>query len=421
MFTIKLRYSSTDEFQTWLSVARRQQSAAMRFAFNRLQEGQKQTEVRKSMKILDFKSLDSWWMQSALYDAMTFYKLTEGRKVVFGGKGNLKRYLKGLITKDEFKACKLRSLSSFGSKYDSGNRKFKLNVEHLEFTVTPKRGVKHKLTFQPQFGDRLKQLLWIQEQTQVMKLPLSVRIDETYVYLTFQPCQEPVVEKISNRVMAVDTNPNSIGWSVCDVSDAGIKVVDSGVLNLYNLNSRGKNKRRHETYQISKFLTDKAVHHKASKFCVEDIRIRPSDKGIGKDFNKACNNTWLRGPLVSNLRKRCYIHNIQIVEVNPCYSSVIGGVLHRDWPDPIAPTLELARRAHFHKQPARFLPGVPRCETLNELWKQTLGVSLGSWRKITDWLKNSKHGYRVPLTDFDVGVFRFRSKPSCVQHGFVYA
>ena len=84
------------------------------------------------------------------------------------------------------------------------------------------------------------------------------------------------------------------------------------------------------------------------------------------------------------------------------------------YPDPIAPTLEIARRAVFKYQKGKFYPPVPGADILNELWKQTSEKSLETWKEVSDWLKKTKYRYRVSLEGFPSEVFRLKSIRSMV-------
>jgi hypothetical protein len=423
VITIKLRYESSEEFQKLLKGMRMQQNIVVRSAFNRMQEGKSVKEIRQYIKGLkNTECLDSWWKESAFCEAKTIYSTKKESKIIFGGKNNLKKLIKKQITKEEFKSNRLLPLVSVGEALYKGNRKFKLDVTNSKLIFKDCNGkIKYDLVFKLQLRDRLEQLLHIEDSNNNKTLPLFVKVDEEFIYLTFKPKQKEISQKIENRVFAIDTNPESIGWSVTefDTTNHTMTVIDSGVIELQELNKKSKNKRHHETYEVCKFLVDKAVHYKCEKFSVEDLSIKSKDYG-NKVSNKKNNNIWIRIKLFGNLKKRCFINNIQFIEVNPAYTSVIGGTIHREYPDPIAPTFEIARRAVYKYQKGQFYPALPSVKTLNEQWKQTLENSFVSWKELSDWLKNMKYRYRVSLDSFESKVFRLKSTKSTVSCRFLY-
>jgi hypothetical protein len=416
VITLKLRYESVPEFQKLLQGMRVQQSIAVRSSFKGWQEGLSNKEIYAHLKTLNgLDCMDSWWMQSAVSEAKTMYSSKKDSKVVFGGKSNLRKLHKKQITKQEYKQSRLMHLTSTGEANQKGNRKFRLDVANNKIVFKDCGGkIKYDLCFKPQLRDRLEQLLHIEDATKEKRLPLSVKVDEEFIYLTFEPKKKEIVKKIQNRVLAIDSNPNSIGWSVVDVTGDEVSVVDSGVIELTELNKRSKQKKEHETFEISKFLVNKAVHYKCEMFAVEDLTIQSKDHCKGRKYNKTVNNDWLRTKLFNSIQKRCFINNIIFKTVNAAFTSIIGGTLHRSYPDPIAPTFEIARRAVHKYQKSKFYPALPGKDVLNEQWKQTLEQSFKSWRELADWLKNTKYRYRVSLEAFVSGVFRLKSSRSTV-------
>ena len=430
MVTFKIKYSSTEEFQTLLREYRREQSSLARCAYKMCAEGLNEKEIRARLKALNHNLMDSWFALSAMWDARAMYKLSLVRQekdkplktVIFGGKNNLKQYLRKKITKEKFKNKRLRPLYVIGETHQYGNRKFKLDMENDQVLFQDRKGkIKHTLKIQPQLRDRLEQLQYIQDQAKQRKCSLTVYIDENYIYLSFEPKQKEQEPRIADRVLAIDMNPNSIGWSVVDVLDKdNIKPVEAGVIDLKALNDQKTTKKHFETYEIAKFLVDKANHLKCSKFAIEDLSVGYKNHGKGRVFNKTVNNDWIRTKLINSLKKRCFIAQIKFVEVNPAYTSVIGGTLYPSYPDPISPTFEIARRANFKYQKDMFYPRVPSKEVLNELWKQTLEKSFGGWKELSEWLKNMKQRYRVPLEGFPLRVFRLKSAKSTVTCSYMH-
>ena len=208
------------------------------------------------------------------------------------------------------------------------------------------------------------------------KYPITYHLDNEFVYLTFDEIilknEDKELEVIPNRIMALDLNPNYIGWSIVDwVSSSDFKVIKSGIYNFKSLNDKEKefkdlkldsshpkrkylsNKRRTEVFEVSKNLINKALYYKCQIFSVEDLNIQTKDSGLGKNFNKLVNNQWIRTDLVSNLEKRCNIFGIKFLKVKPEYSSFIGNFLYRslNLPDMVLASVEISRRAfEFYNQ-----------------------------------------------------------------------
>jgi IS605 OrfB family transposase len=215
--------------------------------------------------------------------------------------------------------------------------------------------------------------------------------------------------------------------------DNTFRVVDSGIVEITDINKSKKlkssdpkkvkqtNKRKFEILEISKFLTEKAKHYQCCKLVCEELTISPKNHGKGKNFNRLVNNNWNRNVLFNSLQKRCNIAGIELVFVNPIYTSVIGNAVHGEkFPDPICAAIEVGRRGFFKFQVGMFYPPITKGKVLfGHLWKngQTkLDFSdCDDWKSISSKLKTSKTSYRSSVDNFKTTVCSFKSTKSLVQ------
>lgn len=123
--------------------------------------------------------------------------------------------------------------------------------------------------------------------------------------------------------------------------------------------------------------------------------------------------------MVSALRKHYLLNKIDFVEVNPVYSSFIGNLCNNA-PDPIAASLEIARRAIFKYVKGKFYPELIRKESLFNLWKESSSWVYKSWKELFDIVKISELKYRRSLESFDSEVFRLKSSKSFVNLYKIY-
>ena len=126
--------------------------------------------------------------------------------------------------------------------------------------------------------------------------------DEKQLYQYKELKQKP------NRIMAIDLNPNYIGWSIVDwISSNEFNVIKHGVYSLKRINDKQDelntlklspedkqkvhltNKRKHEVMQISKNLINKAMYYQCEMFSVENLDIQSKDNKKGKKFNRLVN------------------------------------------------------------------------------------------------------------------------------------
>ena len=216
-------------------------------------------------------------------------------------------------------------------------------------------------------------------------IPISYKLDLDYVYISFD--ESKVFEKKvklkskKNRILAVDMNPNYIGWSVVDwMNEREFNVIKTGCYSFKDLNDKQfalkltkkqrkelkrkerltlttkaklkniyfNNKRKHEIIEVAKDLMNVAKSCQCELVVVEDLNIKSQDRSKGKHLNRLCNSFFIRNAFVNNLNKRCSIDGIRLLKVVPQYSSFIGNFLYRglNLPDPILASIELGRRGY---------------------------------------------------------------------------
>ena len=137
MLSIKLKYTSSEDFQTYLKLLRRQQSCVIRSAYNRFCENKTENEVTQYTRNLkNIEELDSWIRHCGVMHAQTLFKSVLKKnniapeKIIFGNKNNLIRRSKNTISKEQFKCNRLMPLYITGESRLKGNRKIKLNLDH---------------------------------------------------------------------------------------------------------------------------------------------------------------------------------------------------------------------------------------------------------------------------------------------------
>lgn len=205
-----------------------------------------------------------------------------------------------------------------------------------------------------------------------------------YVYLTFDESkvfEKKTVKQKKNRVLAIDMNPNYIGWSIVDwKNERNFDVIKKGCYNFKSLNdkqfalklttkqreelkrkerleltSKAKvkniyfnNKRKHEIVEVAKNICSIALQCQCEMVVVEDLNMKSQDRSKGKKLNRLCNSFFIRNAFINNLNKRCNIEGVKFLKVMPAYSSFIGNFLYRrlNLPDPILASIEIGRRGY---------------------------------------------------------------------------
>ena len=418
--------------------------------YNRVHDGNLEKQCEQKAKLLNnLGLLDSWFIRSAAKQAKWINDTNKDKVVVFGGRKNLVRRAKGLISKEEFLAKRLQPINSIGEAVQKGNRKFRLTQDLKKVVFSPNRNTHYELEFDGvgKNYQRILQKLYICQEAKAT--PITYQLSQEYLYISFDEKAlwgYEGLKKKKNRVMAIDLNPNYIGWSIVDwKSSSAYKVIKHGVYSIKELNDKEfelnklhlssddprkvylTNKRHHEVMEISKNLINKALYYQCEIFSIEDLSIESKDNGKGKRYNRLVNNLWCRDKLVQNLTKQCNIFNLQLIKVMPSYSSFIGNVVFRGLrlADMELASVEIGRRAYEFKK--QYIDKIekqrknivfPSEEDFNGLISQSLeelGLSfnLSNLKGLYDSLKKSKFRYRLSLEDVNHPMFsRFFSKRS---------
>ena len=286
---------------------------------------------------------------------------------------------------------------------------------------------------------------------QLKELPITYKLRNDYIYISFEEDKlykdEFDFKKIKDRYMSLDLNPNYIGYSIIDWKSSNeYKIIDSGVYSFKELNDIYKtlkgtnssdkhklylnNKRNHEIIEVAKNLINKCCYYKVENFIVEYLNIKVKDRDKGKNYNRLCNNTWIRNKFLNNIKKRCKIFNINYLEVKPEYSSFTGNIIFRslNLPDQVLSSIEISRRGYEFKHQYLIkdkpqIKNIVKIDINNDLIFKNLFIKSmeefnikENFKDIVDtyyyFKRNSKLLYRVSLDNFSKSFREFSTKQS---------
>ena len=411
MITIKLKLENE------IDILKEQRSfnSVVRLAFNRYQDGYSEKEIRAYLKD-KFEGLNSWFVQCGIKVGQQLFQKHKEKKIIFGGKYNLRQYLKKLISKDEFKANRLLPITIQGEQLHKGNRLFNFDFENNQLEFKLSRNDHRILSYKVPHKKIRNNLIRLQELIDNKQISVTVNLTIENVHLTFDEskivdCNFKNLKK--NRVLGIDMNPNYIGMSVLEFDeDDDFKVLSKQVFDLSQLTKKsGKsaedkkskymvNKLNHEAIQIAHDICNLVDYWKCDKVIVEDLSIKSSDKGNGKYFNRLCNNVWKRNLFVNKLKSLSLLCNFSLIEVNPCYTSLIGNIAYGDanTPDMVAASIEIARRGYKKFEKHWFYPQLT-LRGIDEQWKQTL-CGAKDWKELYCKIKKLEVKYRFQLQDY---------------------
>ena len=423
MKTIKLRVKY-DEAEV-IKHDSRIYSSMVRFAFNRFVDGNLKNQVYRDVtEKFERTGIHSHLRQSSVFEAKgIFERFKEKNKTKGIHFGQFIRYAKGLITKEEYKESRDRGFYNIGGcGLAKGNSLFELDLTKNCLVYKRSRGQRINLYFDQFINPKYQRLLQSIDICMKNSLtPVTIRVKQNTVYLTFD---EKVVEKekqfsglLSNRVLGLDLNPNSIGLSILDFDqNNNFKVIKKVLFDLDQLNrEESTNKAKFEIQQINKEIIQLCKHYRVSKIVVEDLKFSKSKKFWSKDLNRLCKNKFRYSKIKSHLETLCGVYGVEFIEVNAAYSSLVGNFLYggSSTPDPIAASIEIARRGYKKFSKEWFYPSLPSVKRLKEVlgnqWKEDLGSYKG-WKTFFNQIKKLKLRYRFPLEASSVVLSIFDSR-----------
>lgn len=411
--TIKLPINLSEDEKEFVKELQRIQSSMVRCSYKASKKGLKEKDLRTILKE-KFRSsmLDSWFQQSSIYEGRAMFAAdqeTSNESRIFGGKNNSIKRSKNLLTKEQWKECRLLPLVLIGEGPKKGNRKFNFYKDKIIFKPFKNKQVEISL---PDLKNKYKKM-WHKavEMAEDEKIPITVKITSKEIFLTFDfdILKEKEHKVIKDRCCGIDVNPNFIGVTVFQ----GSKMISNQLFDLKCLTGKGinENKLKYEIREIAHQIKNYLKHFQVDKVFVEDLNIKSKNNFKGKNYNRLVNNQWKRNCFFSVLEKY-----FNLFYINAAYSSTIGNVLHKDLPDPLASSAEIAQRGFrlIITKNKQFYPELPSKTYLEELWKQTEVPEVQDWKEFHSWLKNSKVKYRVSVPKETV--FRkFKSKNSKVN------
>ena len=175
-------------------------------------------------------------------------------------------------------------------------------------------------------------------------------------------------DKIENRFLGIDLNPEHIGYSIIDkLENNQVKIIKTGSFNFKKLcvktgkSSDSKesiylnNKRKHERKEVVCELFSLMRHYHVSTFVMEDLDFKSNNRVEAKEFNRKVKNIWDRELLTNLINKKCTEGGFIYEVINPVYTSLIGNLSHRVF-DPVAASLEITRRGATKYEKGGFSP-----------------------------------------------------------------
>ncbi len=210
------------------------------------------------------------------------------------------------------------------------------------------------------------------------------------IHITVDVQPKPIQSRnVHWGALGVDLNPNCIGWAKAD-KDGNLQ--ECGQINI-NIQSQPKGRTEAVLADAVTQLTEKAVQHNCP---VVVERLNFSDKKMRMRELSSRHNRMLSNFAYSKflqlLSSRCFKLGIQLIEVNPAYSSVIGLVKFMSMyglNSATAAAFVLARRAMRLSETIPANTAYLGTETRKHVWSH--------WNRVSKRIKgSSRHSFYQP-------------------------
>ncbi|WP_271628723.1 IS200/IS605 family accessory protein TnpB-related protein [Caldicellulosiruptor sp. DIB 104C] len=344
MITIqaKLTFPSREDKQTVLDLMRRW-SSCVRFAYNRLLEGWDRNTIKRELQ--GVFNLNSRYVDDAIMKAKSILTSCKERgenprKVIFGGRQLFEKLKRRHINGEQYRKLQRKwrekrkgNLYSRGDRSKKGNLNTRIEIDEdctkLRINVGEKEYV--YATIQPgwkikdgTYIDRNQLLEAISISGQPYSVQLKLKSGVVYAYFTVE--EEFPKAKITkaNGVIGIDTNayPKNVAWVETD--EYG-QFLGYGRIPLEKLESGSFEKREYYRWQYAHMIVQMAKE-KQKAIVIESLSIQ--DRGRRGDFSgrksRRIRHYFGGKALLEKVKLLAKREGIEVVEVDPAYTSVIG-------------------------------------------------------------------------------------------------
>jgi IS605 OrfB family transposase len=296
-------------------------ASAYRFAFCRFQKDKLSfNEVRNQTKI-KYQSLNTRQISDAVRQAQGLYLRVKDKKVIFGGRKNWDKLVKGEIANQQWKDKRDNQIYAQGDKTKNGNPNLRLINKgenfYLRVTSGNRKFEEYKLFIPVKFQERLFSLFGADVTYNVRLLKKD---EQHYRVIIDYEVEDPKISiDFSNGVIGIDINPDKVAISNL--------TVDGNLIKSFTMvNNRmffaSTNKRNYEIGCIVKQIIAYAIE-KSKGIVFENLQFKKEFEDQGRKFNRIKSNfVWKK--TLTLLERKCIENGIRYKKVNSALTSIIG-------------------------------------------------------------------------------------------------
>ena len=185
IITLKIKYT-TDDHDRIIELIKNYNSIfglVYNYVFSNSKASTK--DVIDYLKSKSHLELDTYFRNSAIYDAKSEIARNKEHRIIFGGKKLFLQRLNNSISKNEYKLKKLRPLNMVGAAHNKGNCKFQIISEN-EILFKPSRKEHFTLRLESIGRNYKKYLNLLIKAQNTNAIPITYKLSIDYIYISFE-------------------------------------------------------------------------------------------------------------------------------------------------------------------------------------------------------------------------------------------
>ncbi|WP_299238582.1 IS200/IS605 family accessory protein TnpB-related protein [Sulfurihydrogenibium sp.] len=367
-----LEFQNTQDKEIVLNLMRRF-SSAMRYAYQRLLEGEKRKDLKKQLSKLF--NINTRYSDDAIFLAQSTISSCEERgqnpkKLIFGSRKLFEQLKRNHLTgkrirklKAKWKESRQGNLYSRGDKSKQGNLNLRFQWVNDELYLRINTGDRQYIYAKVIRDVKREKDKWIDFMFMLENayqtnqwFPYSVRLKtkngKLYAFISIEEKTPPIKIKKDNGIIGIDVNAYPFHLALAFASkDGNLEKYQS--INLNELLEANSEKRQYSEWQIAHKIIEIAKEEKKA-ISIENLNKLPKGKrGDGFAKLRGRLQKWSYKRLLNKIEILARRNGIEIIKVNPAYTSVIGKLKYApqyNMDKDIAGAYVIARRGLGYKE-----------------------------------------------------------------------
>ncbi len=318
-------------------------SSCMRYAYNRLLEDKERKDLKKDLQPVF--TLNSRYVDDAIMKAKTVLEsaIESGKnpaKIIFGGRKLFNKLKKSHLNgkrreklKKEWKEKRLL-LYSRGDKTKAGNLNLRFVRDgdnwFLRINTGNRQWIKAKVIRSvKRENDKWINFIWTLTESELTgnyfpySVGIGVKDGKFYANISYEEHISTLTHTKENGIIGLDINASPFHIALANVSRDG-NLMGYKSISLHELIGKTKNQREYLLWHIAYQVINYAKENEKA-IAIENLKkVSRGYRGDGKAKLRKRLQQWSYKSLLNKIKVLGLRNRIQVIEVNPAYTSIIG-------------------------------------------------------------------------------------------------